>query len=303
MHRLIRIALCSLSGMLILNGMAAAQGPERDDLAALSDEFDDPASLANWKRVFREEKWNADQLERIDINRSTKGQMTLVPYTSSWYQDWRGVLVHKRVKGDFAVTTRVRATSRAGDGPPRQMFSLAGIMIRTPRDVTPQTWRPGGENYLFLSHGTANQPGTYQFEVKTTRDSRSELEITASNGPEEEIRAVRLGEHFLLLRKNRQGDWTVHRRYHRPDMPEELQVGMTVYTDWQNVERTQPAQHNRTVIRQGNPDLIASFDYFRFARPVIPTEWRGRAYSNPQQLSDAELLSVLGSRLDVPPAR
>lgn len=139
---------------------AVAAPPGDDDLAALSDDFNDPKTLTNWLRVYREERMGADQLERFDIGRTKTGWMTLMPYTSVWYQNWRGLLVHKRVRGDFVVTTHVRATGRTGDRPPASQFSLAGIMVRTPRNVTPQTWRPGGENYLFLSLGAANTPGS-----------------------------------------------------------------------------------------------------------------------------------------------
>jgi hypothetical protein len=81
-------------------------------------------------------------------------------------------------------------------------------------------------------------------------------------------------------------------------MPRELQVGMTVYTDYGSASRLDPARHNVTVIRQGNPDLIASFDYFRFRRPAIPATFRERALSNPAEVADAELLSFLGDAAD-----
>ncbi len=266
-----------------------------DDLSSQSDEFDDPATLANWLRIEQVEQSNANQVERLDIGRSAPGRLTIVPFTSSWYQDYRGVLLHKRISGDFIATTQVRATGRNGRSAPNRQFSLAGIMIRTPRNVTPQTWRPGGENYLFLSTGSADRPGQFQFEVKTTVNSRSTLRITDANGPEESIRAVRIGPSFVLMRKDRAGQWTIHERYSRPDMPAELQVGMTVYTDWPNVERLSPEAHNRTVIRNGQPDLQAAFDYFRFARPRIPNALQGRDFANPAQVSDAELLQLFGT--------
>jgi hypothetical protein len=267
-----------------------------DDIAELSDEFDDAKTLKNWLRVFEVEKSGADQLERIDIGRTQEGWLAMVPRTSTWYRDYRGVLGHKRVKGDFVVTTRVHTSGRDGRGAPGSQFSLAGIMVRTPRDVTPQTWRAGGENYIFLSHGAANRPGSYQLEVKTTINSDSQLEIIDTQHAEAEIRVARLGEHFILLRREPEGNWLVHRRYHRPDMPAELQVGMTVYTDYPNASRIDAAQHNRTAIRDGQPDLRAGFEYFRFRRPEIPAELRDRALSDPSQASDEVLLQFLGRK-------
>ena len=266
-----------------------------DELVKLSDDFQHPASLKNWLRVYQIEKTAANQLQRIDIGESSKGWMTFVPYTSTWYKDYRGILVHKRVKGDFVVTTRVKTSNRTGRGAPRSQYSLAGIMIRTPRNITPATWKPGGENYLFLSHGAANQPGTYQLEVKTTRNSDSRLEIKPTQYAEVEIRIARLGNHFILFRKDPNSRWQVHRRYFRSDMPQGLQVGMTVYTDYGTASRIPAAQHNRTIIRTGNPDLIASFDYFRFHSPVVPSSWKGKAISNSRDITDTELLRVLCS--------
>jgi hypothetical protein len=265
-----------------------------DDLVQLSDEFDDPSTLANWRRVYRDEQTRADQLQTFDIGRTRRGWMTLVPHTSTWYQDYRGVLVYKPVEGDFVVTTHVRATNRAGNGPPRSSFSLAGIMVRTPREITPQSWEPGGENYIFLSLGAAREAGRFAFEVKTTQDSRSSLEILETAQPEALIQVARLGSDFVLLRKVGDGPWSVHRRYRRPDMPARLQVGFTVYTDYNSASRVPPLQQNTQVIRGGTPDLRASFDYLRFRRPEIPADLQGRQFSDSQTVPDRDLLRFLG---------
>lgn len=266
-----------------------------NDIASLSDEFDDPSTLKNWKRIYQTEKTQANQLQQLDLGETRKGWLTLVPYTSSWFRDYRGVLVYKEIEGDFVVTTRVRSTNRAGNGAPRSDYSLAGIMIRTPRNVTPRTWRPGGENYIFLSLGAARQPGQFAFEVKTTTNSQSNLEITKTSGPEALIRVARIGSEFVLLRKVGSGPWIVHRRYRRTDMPNGLQVGFTVYTDYANVSRLRPLQQNTQVIRGGNPDLRASFDFMRFTRPQVPANLRGRALSDPQAVSNEQLLGFLGT--------
>lgn len=268
--------------------------PSADDIAALSDEFDDPATLRDWRRVFEDERSGADQLQQYDIGRAQRGWMTMIPHASTWYQDYRGVLAHKLIEGDFVATTQVRSTNRAGNGPPRSAYSLAGIMVRAPRDVTPQTWRPGGENYIFLSLGAASNPGQFAFEVKTTLNSRSDLSISAAPGPQAMIRVARIGAAFVLLRKEPNGPWIVHQRYRRPDMPPRLQVGFTVYTDYAFASRMQPAAHNTRVIRGGNPDLKASFDYMRYRRPQPPAALEGRNFADSQSVSDGELLSFLG---------
>ena len=254
-----------------------------------SDEFNENNTLKDWRRVYQTEGSNADQLQSIKID---KGILRLIPYTSSWYNDYRGVLVYKPVNGDFIVTTKVKATSLKGVGAPNKLYSLAGIMVRTPKSITPNTWQAGQENYIFLSIGAANKPGEKQFEVKTTLNSNSNLEISPASTSETEIKVLRVGASFILL-KREAGDWTVHKRYFRPDMPETLQVGMTVYTDWSNVEKINPQKHNQIVIRDGSPDLNAEFDYFRFRRPDIPEEYQNANFMNPSEISDKVVLDLV----------
>ena len=92
----------------------AARRRAADDLASLSDEFDNPQTLSNWKRVFEEERTGADQLASLDIGKTRDGWLTLVPHASTWYQDYRGVLVHKLSEGRLCRDDR-----RACDEPRR----------------------------------------------------------------------------------------------------------------------------------------------------------------------------------------
>ncbi|HLO99619.1 MAG TPA: hypothetical protein VK171_13570 [Fimbriimonas sp.] len=250
-------------------------------LSKLSDEFDNAASLSNWKRIEQTEGWGASQLESGEIK---GGELVLMPFASSWYQDYRGVLLYKEVEGDFVVSTKVNSTSRDGRSAPRVSYSLGGIMVRTPRSDSANTWRPGQENYVFLSIGSADQPGNFQFEVKTTQQSVSTLEKTPAASGEAILQFIRSGSNIALLKKQN-GQWSVHKRYTRSDMPSTLQVGFTVYTDWDSVSKLQPPQHNRTVIRNGNPDLLAKFDYMRFHAPKL-----GRL----DQMSDSQLIQTYG---------
>jgi hypothetical protein len=273
-----------------------------DDLNALSDEFQDSATLENFQRVYQTEGWGANQLQTFDINVSRPGRMVMMPYTSTWFQDYRGVLAFKNVTGDFVVTTDVEPVSRSGNGAPRSQYSLAGIMVRAPRPTvtSPSTWRPGGENYIFLSLGAAQSPGVFQFEVKTTINSVSNLEVSPG-ASRATIQVARLGNAFLTLRRTAGGSWVVHRRYTRPDLPQTLQVGLTCYTDWPTASTYSPLVHNQTVITGGNPDLIAAFDYFRLLRPVVPAHLAGRNFNDPNQVSDAELLGFLGEQANMAP--
>ena len=55
--------------------------------------------------MYQTEGWGNNQLERFVIDLSSAGKLVMVPYTSTWYRDYRGVLVYKEVSSDFVVTT------------------------------------------------------------------------------------------------------------------------------------------------------------------------------------------------------
>jgi hypothetical protein len=286
-----------------------AQGP-----ACLSDEFDNPTTLTNWTRIEQAESWPNDPLQTWNIDASTPGAMTMIPHTVTWYQNYRGPLVFKPVTGDFAITTSVRATARNGVSVPSAQFSLAGLMLRTPRAITPATWTSGGENYVFLStgYGFAN-PARFQYEVKTTIDGDSQLVLSDAPGPETVLQLVKIGPHVICLRQPLGGSWVVHARYRRDDMPATLQAGLVSYTDWQKVSIFDPFVHNTSTLRPPlapgvidpnpfvpfNPDLRAEFRYARFATPAVPAPLIGADLSNPAAVSDAQLLMFLGAALNI----
>lgn len=296
-----------------------------DDLALLSDEFDDPATLVDWSEVNAVEGWGpaGAQLNLWEIDASGSGAMVLQPHTVVWYEDWRGPLVFKEITGDFVITTRMQIDDRddvgasdADDVPGDAQFSLGGLMIRAPRPIEngAADWLPGsrtdagqvGENYVFLSMGYATGDNQFSFEVKTTRNSVSTLELTPlGDSPNEvELRIARIGTSVIAMhRLAGQTDWTVHRRYSRPDMPQTLQVGMVSYTDWEKASDLPPIVHNGSVMAPGqivdptpwqpfSPDITARYDFARFARPVVPAELAGVDLVN--DATDEQLLSFLG---------
>jgi hypothetical protein len=292
---------------------ALGHGHAYDDLTLLSDEFDAAHTLTNWQRIYQVEGWGNNVLQQFDINNSRAGHMTMVPYTSSWYAEWRGELTFKTVTGDFVITTDVEPRNRAGTGAPGSQYSLAGIMVRAPRTMTnPAQWTAGGQNYVFLSLGTANNPGSYQFEVKTTQNSQSTLYISNGAPARASIQVARLGPHLIMLRRAAGGAWQVHQRYSRPDMPTTLQAGLTVYTDWPVCETVGFQYQNQYVLTNGlrlpngstvsgcNPDLVAAFDYVRYARPQIPSNLAGANFSNAGSVTDAQLLTFLGEAANHP---
>ncbi|HSH16343.1 MAG TPA: hypothetical protein VLD18_09940 [Verrucomicrobiae bacterium] len=306
-----RLSEALLVATLIL---AATSAGAYDDLTLLSDEFDDAGSLSNWLRIHETEGWNNDTLETFDANTTRPGQLVMMPHTSSWYEEYRGELTYKLVTGDFVITTFVEPRNRAGTGRPERDYSLAGIMVRSPRSMTsPDQWTPLGQNYVFLSMGSANRAtGGYDYEVKTTLDSVSTLVIEGAAATRATIQVARIGPHLLMLRRDEGGEWVVHRRYHRPDFPATLQAGLTVYTDWDTCFAVGVENNNRLVLTNGvtllgggtlnnaQPDLVATFDFVRFARPQVPAELTGADLSNPGAVTDQQLLAFLGEHANVP---
>jgi hypothetical protein len=112
-----------------------------NDLAGLSDEFAADTS-ADWSRVNEVENWNADQLDVYDIDQTQDGRLVMAPSSVVWYEDWRGPLAFKDVSGDFVFTTQIHISDRddigiadADNVPNEAQYSLAGAMIRTPRNI------------------------------------------------------------------------------------------------------------------------------------------------------------------------
>ena len=92
------------------------------------------------------------------MNVENEGMLTMMPYTSSWFQDYKGALLYKDITDDLVITSRIIATNRAGNDIPGLQYSLAGIMLRTPRPITQgaDDWVPGQENYIFLFYWKCN---------------------------------------------------------------------------------------------------------------------------------------------------
>lgn len=287
------------------------------DLLSQNDEFESICTQNDWLRINEVEGWNADQLELFNVGVTNKGNITLMPYTSSWYADYRGVLVFKEIDGDFAFTSKVIVTNRAGDDIPSSSspYSLGGLMIRNPTGLSNGSagWQTGQQNYIFLSMGYAatNHPSCNgcpapHFEVKSTLNSNSTLEVSSIDTTAAELRFVRIDDAMLVLYRFPGDDWEVHRRYSRSDFGDTLQVGFTCYTDWDKVFTYSYLDHNANVLdgvndpppqnnpgQPYNPDMITQYEYARFDPVMVPPAFTGLDLSNPAEISDMELLSFL----------
>lgn len=232
------------------------------------DNFLSAESLLEWKRLTVEgwsEKW-----KRCEIDEE-KGVLVIEPKSAGWFEDNFGQLLYKEVDGDFIVTTRVKVEGTADDKELKTIFSLAGLFIRSPRSFTKETWRPGQENWLFFSTGSATEAGSPQFEIKTTYQSTSTLRIYPAKHGWINLRIIRLREVFTLLYKFEHGEWQYLDQFIRPDLPDHLQVGLTAYADWSSSAEIYPDYrlNNESGAPKEEADLIAYFDYFSIREPKV----------------------------------
>ncbi|HEX2880728.1 MAG TPA: hypothetical protein VHO25_14450, partial [Polyangiaceae bacterium] len=195
-----------------------AEGGVSDPLSVFSDEFDDASTLGDWLRIYQTEQWSANQLQTFNIDQadagtSRPGFATLVPYANSWYGDYRGELTYKVISGDFVVTARLEVSNLADTGAPNSLYSLAGLMVRKPRTVTPATWSAGGENHLFIAAGSANSAGNNAIYISSTTTSTTVLAVTSVAYSEVDLRIVRIGQYLVVLKRQTGSAWTVHQRY------------------------------------------------------------------------------------------
>lgn len=285
---LIKILLSGVSLSICLNAAAA-----------LSDEFDDPASLDSWSRLYATEGWGADQLDKWDIGVGTPGAMTLTPRSSVWYNNRKGALAFQMVSGDFVATTALRVDDldpADGNVIPSSPYSIAGLMARAPRPITDalSEWTPGGENYVLAGAGSGANEASLQVETKNTVDSASAwFQQPVAEGLVE-LQLARFGDTFVTAYRAQGSDWAIYDRYQRADMPEQLQLGLVAYADYPTASAVSAFEHNASEL-VGSPDLTARFDWFRVGRVTLPPAWLGLDLADAGSVSDAQLLTVLGA--------
>lgn len=286
MNHCASIAASFLAGLLPLAAMAqpAANTP------AFADEFDSSATLQQWTRFEPANGW-PDHLRRAEVR---EGMLELEPWTSGWYAEFHAPFLHREIAGDFLVTTRIAAEGRDG-GIPTSPWSLAGLMVREARAVSPGNWEPRAENWLFITTGVAHRIDTPVFESKTTVNSRSNLKLRPAPAGWTELGIARIGPTFLLLvRDGDDGAWRIHERFYRSDLPRTVQVGLVAYTDWNSAGELQrdPQRFNTTVMRDGKPDLVARVDWFRHRPLALPAGIDPVALSD-YATTDARLLELV----------
>jgi hypothetical protein len=232
--------------LLSFGVLALAAGVRADtpDLTALSDEFDSAATLSNWQAMQGDVIDGAPTRYAVD-----SGELVVHTAHSKWFGGERAFYLWKEVKGDFVATVRLRVSGEHGAVPTAD-WSLAGLLVRAPPTKT--------ENWLNFTVGRVR--GQSVFERKTTRASSSILVLNAAPTGWIELRQVRIGSRFYLLRRAAGGGWILHWRYARRDLPATLQVGF-------DAQSGSGDDHG---------DLLAHVDYVHYAPTNVPPRLRQR---------------------------
>jgi len=284
-----------------LAAAASSPTPPLADLAPLSDRFERAASLAAWQPLHQQEAWPWNPVAQLDLGRTRPGWLTLIPHTTGWYGELRGPFLFRLVNGDFIATTTVRVSSLDGQGVPQADYSVAGLMVRAPRDLQPASWQPGGENHFFLALGSASDSRTWYFETKTTRRSTSQVDFSPADVDHARLRVVRLANTFLLLTCRQREPWILRARFHRPDLPAALQVGLVAASGYHDAAQVGIETYNRQGAPGGAHDLMAQYDECLFARPTsAAAALRDLDLGDPAAVPDARLLALFGTDTDQP---
>jgi hypothetical protein len=223
--------------------LAAATTAGAAPLPSLSDEFNDPATTAQWQVM------QGDLAEGVaptyDISRTTPGELTIVPGRSWWVDGTRAFYLFEPVVGDRVVTVRLHVTGR--DGATRTAdWSLSGLLVRRPTDDrSKESW---------LSFRVGRRGGKDVFERKTTVGGVSMLVLTPAQPGWVELRIARVGRYFFLLRRYPGGAWTPHFTYIRRDLPLALTAGIDAFSGYGDTKA----------------DLVSHVDWIHFAPTGVP---------------------------------
>lgn len=182
------------------------------DVSELTDRFDGNTLDPSWSVLMP---------EAVTIAVSGGSLALEMRQGALWFNDSRGVLLHKPVAGDFKMSTAVR-TRKASNGaePPSSFVHLAGLMVRDPGAAA--------ENYVFIVVGF-DEDGL-SVETKSTVDSMSRFVGPPWPSGDAELRLCRAGSKFLLYKRELgAASWTLAATEDRTDLPSVLQAGPNIY--------------------------------------------------------------------------
>jgi hypothetical protein len=240
----VRALPAAVAGALVLTAVA---GGAAVPLASLSDSFDDAATASRWQAM--DGDLQDGVAPRFDIDKTTAGELTIVPGRSWWVHRERAFALLKPVTGDFVVTLKIRVSGKE-TAQPTANWSLSGLLVRR------ATIDRAKENWLAFRIGRVNNVDV--FERKTTVNGTSVLTLSPAPSGWVELRVARVGSHFVYLRRPMGGAWQHHWSYVRADLPRSLLVGVDSFSGYEDTKA----------------DLVSHVDYVRFASTGVPSKLR-----------------------------
>lgn len=170
--------------------------------------------------------WSVLNPQAVEIQSQDGALVMTLTHRALWFMDRRGVFVYKPVSGNFRITADVHTAKRSdptqppgGDG----TVQLGGLMARNGNG--------GQENYVFIVAG--DDGNGLSIETKNTVESFSKYSGPDWDAAEAELRLCRFGASFNLYKRHIGSNeaWTSAATFERTDLPETVQVGLTIYTD------------------------------------------------------------------------
>lgn len=172
------------------------------------------------------EDWSVFNPQAVDIQSKNGSLLLTLKHRALWFMQQRGVLVYKPVQGDFKITADVWTAKHSdptqppgGDG----HVQLGGLMARNGNG--------GRENYVFIVAG--DDGDGLSIETKNTTQGISKYDGPRWDSPNAELRLCRFGQTFNLYKRHIDAKeaWILAASFDRPDLPDDLQVGLNIYTD------------------------------------------------------------------------
>lgn len=222
-------------------------------IAGYSDDFSNAATLSNWLNRQVIEGSN-NQIATWNINSIVSGNMVLVPSSGNiaWYQTSVGPFIYKNVTGNFVVSTRLSAHSvNNTQNPPGNVYNAAGLLVRDPASAG-----TSNQNWIEMALGN-HWTVTGLVNLSTVNSAESPFNPVAGTTLNVSLRLCRIGSVFTMyISTDNEQTWTLRDTFTRTDLPNTLQVGMSLAAANAN----------------GNPDIQADYDYIRGAIPTSSSD-------------------------------
>ncbi len=218
-------------------------------VAGYSDDFSSASTLTNWSNRQTVEG-SANQIATWNINSTLGGNMVLVPSSNNiaWYSASVGPFIYKDITGNFVVSTRLSAHSVGNpQSAPGSIYNAAGLLARDPASAgsANQNWVELALGNHFSANGLANLNTINSGDASITPVAGSTINVS--------LRLCRVGSTFqAYISTDNEQTWSLRDTFTRADLPNTLQVGMSVVAANAN----------------GIPDIQADFDYIRGAVPT-----------------------------------